>query len=294
MPVQAGTTPINGGQRLSPGLWIAAATEIAVAIAVSAIIFRVGLAPPAAGHSESGMASMGSHRPVEIHWHTSILVTAALTALTLAWWMASRARVAAILTAAGLVGLGASETVRTMAVQSHVVGMAALEVLFVAVPLLLIAALPRRIPDSGHTRSPLWTGWVILAVLINSAVLIALHLPAVHDRGAQLGMVPLWLGLLIVAVGIGYWSAILVTAGRVRSAVRRGALIVGQEVGAILGLATLLGPGHHMDHSTLWGLSPSLDQRLGGALMLATCAAVTLPLAKRLERQQLRTESDVH
>ena len=51
---------------------------------------------------------------------------------------------------------------------------------------------------------------VILAVLLNSALLIALHLPAVHDRGMQLGTVPLWLGLLVLAVGIAYWSAILV------------------------------------------------------------------------------------
>ena len=58
----------------------------------------------------------------------------------------------------------------------------------------------------------------------------------------QLGTVPVWLGLLVLAVGIAYWSAILVTAGRVRPALRRGALIVGQEVGAILGLATLMGP----------------------------------------------------
>ena len=33
---------------------------------------------------------------------------------------------------------------------------------------------------------------------------------------------------------------------------------------------------------------------LGGTLMLLTCAAVTLPLAKHRERQQLRTERDVH
>jgi cytochrome c oxidase assembly factor CtaG len=273
-------TPITGSQRLSPGLWIAAAIEIAVAIAVSAIILRVGVAPSAAGHSDTDMTSMESHRPMEIHWHAATLLTAGLTALVAAWWMTSRKRVPAILTAAGLVGLGLSDTVRTIAVQSHVIGMAALEVLFVAVPLLLIAALPRQTSAAG--RSPLWTGWVILAVLLNSALLIALHLPAVHDRGMQLGTVPLWLGLLVLAVGIAYWSAILVTAGRVGPALRRGALIVGQEVGAILGLATLLGTGH------------DLDQRLGGAVMLATCAAVTLPLAKRLEKQQLRTESDVH
>lgn len=272
-------TPITGGQRLSPGLWIAAAIEIAVAIAVSAIILRVGVAPSAAGHSDTDMTSMESHRPMEIHWHAATLLTAGLTALMAAWWMTSRKRVPAILTAAGLIGLGLSDTVRTMAVQSHVIGMAALEVLFVAVPLLLIAALPRQTSEAG--RSPLWTGLVILAVLLNSALLITLHLPAVHDRGMQLGTVPLWLGLLVLAVGIAYWSAILV-AVRVRPALRRGALIVGQEVGAILGLATLLGTGH------------DLDQRLGGAVMLATCAAVTLPFAERLDKQQLRTESDVH
>ena len=68
----------------------------------------------------------------------------------LAWWMASRKRAAAILAAAGLVGLGMSDTVRTIALHSHVIGMAALEVLFVAVPLLLIAAVPRRTSEASR------------------------------------------------------------------------------------------------------------------------------------------------
>ena len=157
-------TQITGGQRLSPGLWIAAATEVAVAIAVSAIIFRVGVAPSATDHSGPDMASMESHRPMEIHWHATTLVIAGLTALMLAWWMTSRKRAAAILAAAGLVGLGMSDAVRTIALHSHVIGMAALEVLFVAVPLLLIAALPRRTSEAqpvpavdrlGFPRGPL-------------------------------------------------------------------------------------------------------------------------------------------
>lgn len=294
MPVQADVAPVNGGQRLSSGLWIAAAIEIGVAVAVSAIIVRTGRASEPAGHYESGMASMHSHDSVPIHWHAGTLVVVALTATMLIWWMRTRARLPAILAAAGLIGLGASDTVRVMAVHSHLAGMAALEALFVAVPLLLIAALPRRVVNSGSVRSPAWTAWAVVAVIVNSALLIALHLPAVHDRGAHLDMVPLWLALLVIAVGLSYWSAILITAGRVRPALRRGALVVGQEVGAILGLAALLGSDPHLHHPTTLGLSASLDHRLGGLLMLITCAAVTLPLTKHLERQQLRTECDVH
>ena len=154
---------------------------------------------------------------------------------------------------------------------------------------------------SGHDPVPhsrLWSAWVVIAVALNSALLVALHLPAVHSRGAELDMVPLWLALVVVVVGLSYWAAILVTAGRVPSAVRRGALIIGQEVAAILGLAALIRPSAYMHHTNAFGLAPAVDQRLGGVLMLVTCAAVTLPLAKRLELpqspRQLRTESDVH
>ena len=294
MPAQADVAPVDGGQRLSPGLWIAAAIEIAVAVAVSAIIVRTGRASQATGQSESGMASMHSHHSAAIQWHAGTLVAAALTATMVIWWVRTRARLAAVLGAACLIGLGASDSMRTMAVHSHLAGMAALETLFVAVPLLLIAALPRQTPNAGASRSPAWTAWVVLAVVLNSALLIALHLPAIHDRGVHLGRAPLWLAFLVVAVGLGYWSAILITAGRVGPALRRGALVVGQEVGAILGLATLLGSDPRPHHTTMWGLSASLDHRLGGVLMLITCAAVTLPLAKRLEQQRLRTETNVH
>jgi len=294
MPPPANAAAVDGGPRPSRSLWIAAAVEIGVAVAVSAIVLHAGHAPPATDGSASGMASMHSHRSVEPHWSAGTLVAAALAAAMLAWWLATRARIPAVLTAAGLVWLGASDTVRSLAVHSHLVAMAALEALLVAVPLLLIASLPRRAPDTGARRSLAWTVWVVVAVILNSALLIALHLPAVHNRGADLDMLPLWLALLIVVVGLAYWGAILLTTRGVRPALRRGALIVGQEVAAILGLATLIGPNPHMNHAGALGLSANLDQRLGGMLMLVTCAAVTLPLANRLERQQLRTEPNVH
>ena len=292
MPHQAGAAAVNGGPRLSPGLWIASAIEIAVAVGVSAIILRAGHSPSLGDVHGSGMASMHSQHSVEIPWHAATFVVALLTVTALIWWLATRARVPAILAAAGLIGLCTSTPLRILAARSHLVGMAMLEVLLVAVPLLIVAAAPGRAPSNGSRRSA--TAWLFVAVLANSALLIALHLPAVHDRGARLDGVPLWLAILVIAVGSGYWAAILLTARYIRAAVRRGALIVGQEVGAILGLATLVGSGPHLRHPGAFGMSATLDQRLGGVLMLITCAAVTLPIAKQLELQPLRTERNVH
>lgn len=234
----------------------------------------------------------GMHpQPAQIHWHITTLAVAVLSAAMLAWWLTTRARVPAVIAAAGLIEVCVSDEVRVMAIASHLVAMAALEGLLVAAPLLLVAALPRR---SRPAVSSLWTAGVVVAVMLNSALLIALHLPAVHDRGMDLASVPLWLTGLALVIGLGYWAAILLTAGRVRSAVRRGALVIGQEVAAILGLAALIRPSPAMRHADPLGLSPVTDQRVGGLLMLITCAAVTLPLAKRLEAQQLRSECNVH
>ncbi|HET7741989.1 MAG TPA: hypothetical protein VFL67_15190, partial [Mycobacterium sp.] len=210
------------------------------------------------------------HHAAQIHWSVTSLIAAALTGSALVWWAATRARTPAVLTAVGLVWLGVSEPVRMLALQSHLSGMAVLEALLVGVPLLLVSAW--RAPTRHRGQSSLWTMWVIAFAGLSSALLIALHLPGLHDRGAELDLLPVWLPILIVSIGTGYWTAILGTAGSVRPALRRGALVIGQEVAVILGLAALIAPS-----------PPSLDQRLGGLLMISTCAAVTLPLLKRLE-----------
>ena len=299
MRVQAAdATPVDHTPRPSPGVWIAAAAEIAVALGVATLMLKSGDTGSAAEHDMPGMTGMPPSPSPQFGWQPSLLIVAGCTAAVLIWWLATRARVPAILAAAGLAFLGTSQTVRVMALQSHLVAMAALEALLVAVPLLLIAALRRVQPTAGSGHSRPWTAGVIIAVVLNSGLLMVLHSPAVHSRGADLDMVPLWLALLAVAIGLSYWAAILVTAGRVPPGVRRGALILGQEVAAILGLAALLRPSVHLHHINPLGLSPTVDQRLGGVLMLVTCAAVTLPLAKRLEQQkvarQLRTERNVH
>lgn len=281
--------------RLTPGLWIAAAAEIAVAIAVGAIMLHYG----AAGGSTPDMAEMHlHHHAAQIDWSATSLVIAALTASVLIWWAASRTRIPAVLTAVGLMGVVSSEPVRVLALQSHLVAMAVLEVLLVAVPLLLLAALRRTGATLLPERSGAWEVGLIIATTVYACFLVALHLPGIHSLAGGLTMVPLWLASVAVAIGVSYWAAILLTAGRLTPSARRAALIVGQEVGVIIGLAALFVPSPFMGHTTPLGLSSTTDQRLGGALMVLTCAAVTLPLARRLERQEaaqrFRTEHHVH
>jgi hypothetical protein len=282
-------------QRLTPGLWIAAAAEIAVAIAVGATMLRYGTA----SGSTAGMSGAHAHHhSPQIHWSASSLTLAALTASALIWWAASRTRIPAALAAAGLMGVVACEPIRVLALQSHLIAMAELEVLLVAVPLLLIAALPRTGTASAPGRAGAWTAGVVIAVAIYGVFLITLHLPGFHSRAGATTMVPLWLAASAVAIGMTYWAAILLTAGHAAPSARRAALIVGQEVGVIIGLAALFVPSPVMGHTPPLGVSSTMDQRLGGALMVLTCAAVTLPLARRLAKQeatqQSRTEHHVH
>lgn len=272
-----------GGHRLSPGLFIAAAAEIGVAVTVAMIVLNVG-------HTQA----MHPQSPVGFHWPVKTTAIAALTAGMLIWWLSGRARRPAVAAAAGLALLTASEPVRAMVLESHLVAMAVLETVFVAVPLLLIGALRYRRPTAALGSSRPRVAGLTVAVVVNSALLIGLHLPAVHDRGAHLNTVPVWLHLLVFAVGLGYWAAVLLTGGRVSPAVRRGALIIGQEVAAILGLAVLLRPATLIEHANPLGLSPMLDQRLGGVLMLITCATVTLPINNRLSQEHARTEHHGH
>jgi cytochrome c oxidase assembly factor CtaG len=295
MSLRAGDVPkVDHTRPLSPGVWIAAAAEIAVALAIATLMLRTGGTAPATGHAAPGMSDMRSSSAHESGWDPVLFVAAGLTVAAMFWWLATRARIPAILAAAGLAGIGTSETVRVMALHSHLVGMAALEALLVGVPLLLVATVRQDPHTAGAGHSRICTAWVLIAVALNSALLIGLHLPPVHNRGAHLDIVPLWLTLFVVATGLAYWGAILLTAGRVGPAWRRGALIIGQEVAAVLGLAAVLRPSPHTHHCNALGLSPTMDQRLGGVLMLVACAVVTLPLAKRSELQRLRTERDVH
>lgn len=266
-----------------PSLWLAAATELAVAATVAMILL------PMSHYAGRDTAGTLSHSMPGMHWSAVSTSVVLVTGALLVWWLATRARVPAVTAALGIVFLGASEPVRTAALQSHLIGMAALEALLVGVPLLLVSAW--RAPATHRRHANPWTVSVLGCTGLYGAALIALHLPTVHDRGAQLGVLPSWLPILIALIGTGYWTAILSTA--IRPAVRRGALIIGQEIAAILGLAALIAPSSGMQHPNLLGLSSTVDHRLGGLLMIAACAAVMLPLLKRIDHP-LGSEPNVH
>ena len=73
-----------------------------------------------------------------INWTPGVVVLAAVTMVVLLGWVLARSRTLAALGAACLAGLVACEPVRSLALQSHLVGMAVLEALSVGVPLLLL------------------------------------------------------------------------------------------------------------------------------------------------------------
>ncbi|MGV0714500.1 hypothetical protein ABQE93_03735 [Mycolicibacterium sp. XJ662] len=234
--------------------------------------------------SDDSHSGMHAHdHAAAAHWSPATVAAAVATVALFVWWAISRNRIPAILTAVGLVALAISEPVRLIALQSHLAGMVVLEILLVAVPLLLIST-GRFRSAAVPNRSPVWMLWVAGAVVGYSALLIGLHLPGMHNSAAALPGIPLWLVALTLGVGIAYWAAILLTAGRVTTAARLRALLIGQEVAAILGLAAVILPSPIMAHDSVFGLSSGTDQRLGGVVMLLTCAAVTLPLARRLQR----------
>ncbi|OBK87514.1 cytochrome c oxidase assembly protein [Mycolicibacter sinensis] len=290
------TTIVPGGARLSPGLWVAAAAELAVAVAVGAVLLRSNATVMPVHHQQHMPGA--HHSSTQVHWTVGFFTIAALTAALLLCWTIFRTRVLAFAAAGGLIAVVASEPVRTLSLRSHLVGMATLEVVMVAGPLLLVVALRGHTPNSPRNgRSTACMVGVVAAVLANSIFLIVLHLPGIHGRSAALADVPPWLIASAVVIGFGYWSAIMLTAGRVAPDLRRAALTIGQEVAAVLGLAAVVMPISQTPHDDPLGLSAATDQRLGGVLMLITCAVVTLPMTRRLAKpglpQAIRMEHHV-
>lgn len=286
------STTAPGGIRLSPRLWLAAVAELSVAVAVGAVLLRANATPMPVHHHQHMPGMHDSSMPV--HWTVSFFAIAALTAALLLCWKVFGNRMPAFAAAGGLIALVASEPVRTLALQSHLIAMVIVEVVLVAAPLLIVAGVRGRAGQQA-ARSSAWMTGAVAAVFANSAFLIALHLPAIHGRAAALIAVPGWLITAALVIGVSYWSAILLTAGRVPLALRRAVLTIGQEVAAILGLAAVIMPITHTHQVNPLGLSAATDQRLGGVLMLITCAAVTLPLIKLLAKSPVpRMELHVH
>ncbi|OBS02037.1 hypothetical protein A9W98_17110 [Mycobacterium gordonae] len=116
-----------------------------------------------------------------------------------------------------------------------------------------------------------------------------MHVPAVHHRAAERGVVPIWVATLALLIGVAYWAAVLRTGGMVTLAVRRSILIGAQEVAAFIGLLSLFGAWGAMAHKSPLDLSSTVDQRLGGLFMMVTCGVVAIPIAAKLRLSPAET-----
>lgn len=273
-------------RRPSARTWAMAAAELIAAFVVARLIV-VGDQPAEvadAHHHMPGMdtGSMVSPPAADPGWLES--GAAVLAAVGVLWWLVRRAAAPALLAAVALIVLASSPAVRIWVTQSHLVAMVALELLMVIAPLLALAAVPVRTPDSDApvAGAPRWTVAASVAGLAYAAFLVVVHLPAVHRHAATEGTAPLWLVPAAAAIGIGYWAVVLRGASVLPVAVRRAVLLGGQEVAAFIGLLSLFGAWGSMGHQNPLGLSAGWDQRLGGLFMMAACAAVAIPVYRRL------------
>jgi len=269
-------------QRPSAGTWILAAVElVAAALIAWLLIARSG---DSASHQHMAGTDMADTVSSVASWGWPEFVAGLLAVAAVLWWLASRYPIAALVAGAALVGLTCLSTVRILAVQSHLFAMVALELLLVAAPLLLLAAV--KTPPRHSTPRDWGGGATVLAVaaaLAYVGLLIGVHLPGVHRAAAEEGIAPLWFVVLALAVGVCYWAAVLRTGARVPRVVRLAILLGAQEVAAFIGLLSLFGAWAPMGHAHLLGLSAGWDQRLGGVFMMATCAAVAIPVARGLQ-----------
>ncbi|MCW2686106.1 MAG: hypothetical protein JWR37_996 [Mycobacterium sp.] len=270
--------------RPSAWTWLLAGLELIAALALARLIVWTDRAhaPGHTGHGMAGMPGMAAPPAPVARWGSSEYASIGVAVVALGWWLLGRQAVAAIVAAAAVAVVAAPPAVRVLAAQSHLIAMVALELLMVIVPLLVLSAWRR---PGDWAPAPGWGGgWTLFAVgtgLLYSALLIVVHIPAVHHRGGELGSTPLWLAVVATAIGIGYWAGVLRTAGRVPTSIRRAVLLGAQEVAAFIGLLSLFGAWSGMGHDSPLGISAAWDQRLGGLFMMATCAAVTIPLIRR-------------
>jgi hypothetical protein len=262
--------------------WVIAALELAGALVLARIL--VWTNQPARHHPEHGMAPMPGMADApapQPHWTWPVYAAAVVAAAAFIWWVLRGQTVAAVVGAIALTICLASYPVRTLAAQSHLVAMIVLEVLLVLVPLSILTALPHA-ADTGSTGNRR-AGWMVLAggsALAYAVLLITIHVPGVHHHGGAGNVVPLWLAIATPMIGIGYWFGVLRTAAVLSLRTRRASLFAVQEIAALVGLLSLFSAWGNPGRAGPLGISAACDQALGGLVMMATCAAVAIPIAR--------------
>lgn len=287
--------------RPSVRAWPLAAVEVLAAIAVARMILWSNNSDAlnhgdhrSGRHEHHHMGSMPSTSstpsPSTASWGWLEFGAIAVSVLGLAWWLVRRTKASSLIAAAGLATFAASPIARTWATQSHLIAMVALEILLVFAPLLAVRAVP--MPVETQRASPRRGTATVFAIgpgLLYGSLLIVVHVPAVHHRAAERGVVPIWVATLALLIGVAYWAAVLRTGGMVTLAVRRSILIGAQEVAAFIGLLSLFGAWGAMAHKSPLDLSSTVDQRLGGLFMMVTCGVVAIPIAAKLRLSPAET-----
>jgi hypothetical protein len=216
-----------------------------------------------------------------LHWEWAAPVGGVVSAIAAIWWMRRRSVWSGIATAAGLFVVAVAPNVRTLAVGSHLVMMVLLEVAVTAIPLMIVLAWRRPLRGEIASAGRWHHIWILACTVAYVALLIAVHLPVIRDVVLEGAPLPSWAVVMAVGVGTAYWSAVL--RSPVAAALRRAALVIGQEVAAMIGLVTVLGGGAAMGTAGSGALA-GWDHRLGGAVMLTACAAVSVPMLRKLSR----------
>jgi hypothetical protein len=254
--------------------WIVAALELFGAVVLARVMVgadrSVGMGP---------MPGMSGAPAPDVHGSWPVYLACAVALAAAVWWFLRRQPVVALCGGVAAMTCALSQPVRVLAAQSHLIAMVELEVLMVVVPLVIVTVLPR---PSSQEASTSWSWLVVGSAVAYAGVLVVIHLPAVHQREALFGAVPLWTALITTLVGVAYWFGVLRTGGAVPSRTRRAALVGAQEVAAFIGLLSLFGAWGAIAHRSRLGIPAVWDQRLGGLVMMAACAGVTIPLAKAL------------
>jgi hypothetical protein len=299
------------GPRWRFRLFALALLELAVAAAV--ILWLVGSGSggmdehAVVGAEVSHAAGMHTHMspPARQHWPDGLVVGLALTTwviaaagvrtlsrslLTPGWGRPGRA--VALLLAVTTGTIMVLPQLDQAGSRMHIVMMAQLMVLTSATPLLLLLAMPanwrERIGVSGASA------WACAIAIL--AVTVALHVPRIHHLvSAEPGLGWQWLVLLGVT---GALTALLLGPGLSLLRGHGNVLAAGLALGVmgVLGLAMLLSPRdlYAELHASRTFISPVVDQRLAGLLMMAYDAMVLLPVLAGIgARQRGRSEGSV-
>lgn len=275
MSAEVGQSPNN---RPSIRVWIVAVIEIAAAIALARLMLSSTTAQSGV-HDHAGMTHRSSPPGPGWSWAGTEAAYLAAVLVTGIWFLASRRRIAAVVTATTLTALISSAAVRAAAGGSHLVAMLVLETAMTAVPLLLVFAggeHMRLLPAFGRSRALL-----VAAAAGYGAVIVAIHLPGLHEYVLGDEGLPIWLVAVAVLIAVVFWHEVLHGCQSART--RRRALIGAQEVAAFVGLLSLFSawPSGHDSADAL--LSGPWDQRLGGIAMLSACALSTGLALRRIQ-----------